>query len=173
MLVYLQRIESEKDRALFEQIYLEYRQLMFYVARKILPNDQDAEDAVHQAFISILENLRNCSDVKCPETKAFCVIIVENKAIDILRAKKRISQEELSEALQGVEIPLPGDGGLADALAKIPARYREAILLHFHAGYSTREMAKTFGMTQSAVQKLLWRAKNALREQLNKEGVQL
>lgn len=170
MLIYLQMIESEEKRAVFEQIYLEYRQLMFQIAKRILHDDYDAEDAVHQAFLSLIDNLQKISDIKCPETRAFCVVIVENKAIDILRSKKHITQEELSEAMRGIEIPLPGDNGLADALAKIPARYREAILLHFHAGYSTKELAKMFGMTQSSVQKLIWRAKIALREQLEKDG---
>ena len=173
MLIYCQMIETEEQRTLFEQLYLEYRQLMFYVAKRILHSDQDAEDAVGQAFISIIENLQKISDVKCPQTRAFCVVITENKAIDILRAKKHLAKEELNEALQGVEIPLPGDNGLADALAKLPARYREVILLHFHMGYSTRELAKLLHMTQGSVQKLLWRAKDTLKRQLEKEGTQL
>lgn len=170
MLIYLQMIESEEDRALFEQLYLEYRQLMFYTAKRILHNDQDAEDAVHQAFLSLIENLNKLSDIKCPKTRAFCVVIVENKAIDILRSKKYISQEEFQEATCGIEIPLPGGNGLADALAKIPARYREALLLHFYVGYTTHEMEKQLGLTRSAVLKLMWRAKLALREQLEKDG---
>ena len=62
-----------------------------------------------------------------------------------------------------------GDGGLADAMAKLPARYRQVLLLRFAYGYTTRELAKEFGMTQSAVQKLIWRAKEAL-ETIYTEG---
>ncbi|MDD4296801.1 MAG: sigma factor [Ruminiclostridium sp.] len=50
-------IDSEGDKTKFEQIYLKYRELLFYVAIKILRNEHNAEDAVHQAFLSILENL--------------------------------------------------------------------------------------------------------------------
>ena len=53
----LQTIESEEDKSKFEGIYYRYRKLMFHVAMKILHNRQDAEDAVHQAFVSIIENL--------------------------------------------------------------------------------------------------------------------
>ena len=49
MLLYLQMLETPEEKSLFEQIYLEYRGLMYHVAYEILHNDQDAEDAVHQA----------------------------------------------------------------------------------------------------------------------------
>ncbi len=170
MLIYLQMIGSEEERAFFERLYLEYRQLMFYVARRLLPSDADAEDAVHQAFLSIIENLKNFSDIKCPETKAFCVLVTENKAIDILRSRKHLAWAALEEAAAGIEVPLPGDGGLADAMTRLPARYRQALLLRFYMGYSVREMASILGMSQGAVQKLLWRSKEALRRALEKEG---
>jgi RNA polymerase sigma-70 factor (ECF subfamily) len=57
---------------------------MFYVAMKILHNEHNAEDAVHQAFLSILENLDKISNVECPKTQSYIVIIVERKAIDTI-----------------------------------------------------------------------------------------
>ena len=53
MLLYLQMLETPEEKSLFEQIYLEYRGLMYHVAYEILHNDQDAEDAVHQAFVTV------------------------------------------------------------------------------------------------------------------------
>ena len=52
MIVYLQMIDTPEDRSKFEQLYLEYRGLMFHAANQILHNEQDAEDAVHQAFLT-------------------------------------------------------------------------------------------------------------------------
>lgn len=167
MLVYLQALSDEQERASFEALYLRYRSLMLSVARKFLSEPQDAEDAVHQSFLSILKNFNKISAIDCPETRAFVVIIVERKALDILRARQKTVP--LEEMEHGVEIPLPGDNGLADALAKLPARYRQVLLLRFSYGYTTRELAKEFGMTQSAVQKLVWRAKEAL-EKICEEG---
>ena len=39
MIIYLQILETQDDQSKFEQIYLEYRNLMFYVAYGILRND--------------------------------------------------------------------------------------------------------------------------------------
>ena len=51
MLIYLQMIESPEDQSKFEEIYLKYKQTMYAVAYDILHNPQDAEDAVHHAFL--------------------------------------------------------------------------------------------------------------------------
>lgn len=91
MLIYLQMIESEEDRSKFEQLYLKYRSLMLRVAMRILHNEQDAEDAVHQAFLSILNNLEKISSVDCLQTKSYIVVIVERKSIDLIRSQKRSS----------------------------------------------------------------------------------
>lgn len=170
MFIYLQMIESDEDKSKFEQIYMQYRNLMFCVAQRILHNQQDAEDAVHQAFLAILLNLKKISRVKCPETRSYIVIITENKAIDIIRARERFATSDFDEGVDGISIPPPGDGGLADALARLPAKYREVILLRYDNGYSTKELAKMLNMTQGAVQKLIWRAKQALGRELEKEG---
>ena len=166
MLIYLQMIESEADKSKFEQLYLRYRGLMFSVAMRLLSNEQDAEDAVHQAFLSVIENLNKVSDVNCPKTRSFVVIITERKAIDLLRAKAKTVLIGDEDSAIGMEIPLPGDGGLADAMARLPARYREVLLLRYDSGYSTREIAQMFQMKPDAAQKLLWRAKEALRKKL-------
>ena len=112
-------IDSEEDKTKFEQIYLKYRGLMFYVAMKILRNEHNAEDAVHKAFLSILENLDKISNVECPKTQSYIVIIVERKAIDIIRTNTKIVNINFDETIGGIEIPLPGDNGVADAMVKL------------------------------------------------------
>lgn len=88
MLAYMSLIDSPNDRVNFELVYQTYRNLMFFIAYKILNNPQDAEDAVHTAFIKIAENMSKIEVAVCPKTKAFVVTIVENTAIDLYRKKK-------------------------------------------------------------------------------------
>ncbi len=54
-------------------------------------------------------------------------------------------------------------------MAVLPARYREILLLHYDNGFNTKEIAKMLSMKRGSVQKLLWRAKESLREQMEKE----
>lgn len=166
---YLLLLETDDDQAKFEQLYQTYKGLLFYVANQILHNEQDAEDCVHQAFLAIIENLDKISEVRCPKTRAYVVIIVERKALDWLRKNRREWAADMEGTFYGVEIPLPGDGGLADAMASLPANYRELLLLRYDNGYSSREMAKMLGMTHDAVRKQLWRAKQMLQGRLETE----
>lgn len=86
MFIYLMMIDSLEDQSKFERVYLEYKGLMYHVAYKILNNEQDAEDAVHNAFLKIAEYIERIGDPVCPKTQNYVVTIVENKAIDIYRA---------------------------------------------------------------------------------------
>lgn len=166
MIVYLQMIEGEEGKRQFATLYETYRGLMFYTANNILHNAQDAEDAVHQAFISLAENFSKIKTIECPQTRAFVVIIVERKAIDILRKRSRQAEVGMNEAVHGIDIPLPGDNGLADAMASLPAHAREILLLRYYNGYTTTELADFFGVSYAAMKKQLTRAKNALKKRM-------
>lgn len=140
---------------------------MFYVAMGVLHDGPDAEDAVHQAFLSVLENLEKLPDVESPKTQAYVVTVTERKAIDILREEKNYVGAEMDEL--GMEFQTPGANGLEDAMERLPARYREIMLLRYQQGYDTKELARMMGMRRESVEKLLWRAKTRLR-QIMEEG---
>lgn len=170
MLIYLAMIDSPDDQAKFERVYNKYRYLMLHVANKILQNHHDAEDAVHQAFIAVIENLEKKIEVDSPKTRSYLVIITERKAIDLMRYNNRRQTLELNEDIAGVEIPFEMDNPVATAIAKLPAHYREVLLLRFNNGFTTREIASILSISNSGVRKMIVRAKKALQELLEKEG---
>lgn len=169
--IYLQMIPDEREHAKFERVYEKYKNLMFRCAKEILGNDEDAEDAVNMAFISIAKNITKITDVNSTGTKNYVAIIAERKAIDVLRKRKSYADIGLDESIVGVEITMPDGGGLAAAIAKLNERYRAVILLHYVSGYSTKEMAKMLDMKVGTMQKTLYRAKEALRKKLEEEGI--
>ena len=170
MIIYLQMIDTPEDRSKFEQIYLEYRGLMFHVANEILHNEQDAEDAVHQAFLNVAENMKKIGEPKCPKTKGYVVTIVENKAIDLYRRHKRHQMLELNDTVQGIQVIYEGENTLTACILKLPARYREVILLRYVPGYSVKEMASILGLSFAAASKLDQRTKARLKDLYEKEG---
>ena len=171
MLIYLQAIEEPEERSKFEQVYLAYRGLMFYVAKQLLGSDEDAWDAVHDAFVSIAKNIKKISEPVCPKTKGFVVIIVERKALDILRRRLRMPTDELDDELPGVPIDYEGGSALGQCIARLPARYREIILLKYDQGYTTREVAQIMGLTLANAQSLDKRAKKRLEKICKEEGL--
>lgn len=170
VIIYLQMMDTPEERSKFEQIYLEYRGLMFHVANKILQNEQDAEDAVHQAFLNVAEHIQKIGAVTCPKTKSYIVTVVENKAIDLYRRRKRHQIVELGDDIPGIQVVYEGENALAACILKLPPRYREAILLRYVQGYSVKEMASILGVSFSAASKLDQRAKARLKDLYEKEG---
>lgn len=171
LMLYLQAIEDDADKTKFEQIYRRYHDLMIYVAMQILHNQQDAEDAVHQAFLALIDNLSKVRDIASKETKSYLVVIAEHKAIDILRTQKKFIDMDYDEAIEGIRVEPPGENALASAIARLPARYRDVLLLHYGNGYTTSELGGILGIKSSSVQRLIYRAKEALQKILEEEGL--
>lgn len=169
MLVYLQMIETDEDKSKFEQIYLEYRGLMYHVAFKYLHHEQDAEDAVHHAFIKIAENIKIIEPVS-PKTKQLVVTIVENRAIDVLRVRGRHPESEFSDEIcNSISTRPTGDTLLLECIMKLSDQQRRVIWLKYHHGYDLHEIAKMLNISLVWAQKIDQRAKKKL-EILYMEG---
>lgn len=171
MIIYLQTIEDPGDRAKFEELYERYRAFMLAIANKILENEFDAEDAVHNAFVSISEHMDKVHDPSSQKTKGFVAIIAERKAIDVYRKRSRFVSLDAIEDEICISFPPPEDDGLARCLSKLPPRYRHVIMLKYCHGYTIKEIADILGMKPAAVSKLDQRAKAKLEEICREEGV--
>lgn len=172
MVIYLSMIDSAEDRCKFEIIYENYRNLMFYAADSILHSQRDAEDIVHDAFLKIIEIIEEIDDPKSPQTKALIVTITEHKAIDLYRKHNRKTVVAFDEAYIGfpeysqIQHVIEADH-LAKAIATLPSKYREVLLLRYYQGYSMEEIATMLSITRENVKKRIQRARSKLSELLD------
>ena len=176
MLIYLSMIETEEEKSKFEIIYTEYKNLMLHEAYRILGDNKDTEDVVHQAFLSIIEILQKIKEPKCPQTRNLVVTIVERKAIDLYRRRKRRTVVPIEEEFINVPAPseiesIPERTAVAKAIATLPTRYREVLLLKYDSGLTEKEIAGLLSMSQANVKKTVQRAKAKLAEILEEQGV--
>lgn len=173
MIIYLQMIETAADQSKFEAIYHEYRNLMFHVAYKRLQHIEDAEDAVHYAFLKIAENIKKIDPVS-PKTKQYVVTIVDNRVTDLLRWRAKHGELPYDDAIR-IESPLASNqiNFLAECILKLPEQQRTVILLKYYHGYSLREIAKMMNISLSWAQKIDQRAKNLLRELYEEGGAEV
>ena len=162
MLIYLQMIEAPAEQTKFEKLYHTYRKLMYSAAYSILGNEQDAEDAVHHAFLKIIENFSKISEIQCPKTRSYVVTIVENTAINIYRKKKHHPHLPYDPETVGIKVEYTGENELARCMAALPARYRQVLLLKHYHGYTAKEIGKMLDLTEVNVYKLEQRAKAKL-----------
>lgn len=171
MLIYLQMIETPEDQAKFEAVYLEYKGLMFHIANGILHHEQDAEDAVHNAFVAIAEHMEKVGVPVSPKTKSYVATIAESRAIDILRKNERFPCISLDEVTIGVQFEYFGSNGLSRCITKLPVRMRHILVLKHLHGFDNREVAKLLDITYSNTIKTEQRAKARLETLCAEEGI--
>lgn len=166
MLAYLQAIETPEARDRFEALYLAYRGLMYHVAYQVLQNSQDAEDAVHLSFVSLAEHTEMVPPELGPRAGMLAVTVAERKAIDLYRTKRRHQTVDTDEVPFLYSEGLPEETGTVAAMAALPPRYRQALLLRFCLGYSGEEAVALLGTTPETLRQLVSRAKKKLAAEL-------
>ncbi len=170
MLIYMTMMDSEEESK-FEIIYKKYKGLMFWNANNILNNAEDAEDAVHQAFVKIAKNIRAIDEPVSPRTERFVITIVKNTAIDIYRRAKKRKTIGYAEVEQKVSISHENIDRLTRCILMLPENYQKLMLMKYYYGYDMKESAKILGVSEANVYKLYQKAKEELFQLCKEEGL--
>lgn len=172
MIVYLQMIDTPEEKHKFEILYQEYRGLMFRIAKGILRDEHDAEDAVHTAFVSIAENIQKIDEPICPKTKGYIVIIVESKSIDLYRRKQKNAKVlPLEDEIVGPATVYEDSYAISRCISLLPSQDKHILLLKYEYGYDNREIAKILNISQASAIKRIQRAKQKLERICAEEGL--
>lgn len=143
---------------------------MYNVSYRITGREEDAEDALQEAFISAFNNLES---YRADATfGAWLKRIVVNKSINVLKKRKHelmpedeqwdvAEEEELSEYREGLTIDR-----VKKAIEELPDGYRTVLSLYLLEGYDHQEIAEIMAISESTSKSQLNRAKTKLREKL-------
>lgn len=168
---YLSLIDTQEDKSKFELVYNQYSKLMKQVAINQLRDDKLAEDAVHDAFIRLINRLDDIEDVDSPKTKNLIIIITKNTAIDLYRKwikdkAVNFSDNEETVNLSDNSLDDYSAGEIVSILDCLPEKYSEILMLTFVHNLKPREIADLIGIKPTAVSKRLERAKKLLADNL-------
>jgi RNA polymerase sigma-70 factor, ECF subfamily len=166
----------EGDDAGLAELYDRYAPVALGMALKIVRDQNEAEDVVHDAFIAIVER----ADQYRPERGsviAWLVTTVRNLALD--RARRRIRRAQITddelrhEPAEPIADPellswLESDRqAVRKALARLSASQRNTLEIAFFEGLSYPEIAEREGVPLGTVKSRAARALAALREVLD------
>lgn len=163
MLTELQGFGSDTERVRFELLYERYKGMMFRIASAFFPDQQDAEDAVHQSFLRIIEHLDRIGTADSPETRSYITAVCRTCSIDLLRKKRRETPTDAAEFFEADPPPYPGEDPLADAFGRLAPQDRELLLMRYHLGYRNAEIAGKLHIRNDAVRKRLQYARARLK----------
>ena len=139
--------------------------LLYKLAHQALRNDADAQDAVQQALMHAWEKRGR---VQADRLRAYLCRAVLNESRMVLRHRNRmLPTEELP--IRPVQ-PAPDLRPLMQAIAGLPEKYRWPVWLRYLEDLSAREAAEALGITVTALNSRIHRAKLLLRQALGEEA---
>jgi RNA polymerase sigma factor (sigma-70 family) len=153
-----------------DDLYRAHGGEVYRYAFAVLGNHADAEDVTQTTFLNAYRALEQGVTPRKPSN---WLLTIASNAI-----KQRFRQEQARplevELNERIARAAPGDeddagpsvGELLTALSKIPPQQRQAIVLREFEGRSYAEIAEILGVTTSALETLLFRARRSLADEL-------
>jgi RNA polymerase sigma-70 factor (ECF subfamily) len=166
-----------KDPDLLDRLIEQYQHRLMRYLTYLVGNRQTAEDLFQETWLRVLERGAQYDGEHQFSTWLFSV--ARNLAIDYLRRRKPISLEVegendasvaqlVSRAPSAFEVMAGAEESerILAALAKVPAEYREAIVLRFHEELSLEEIAEVTRAPLGTVKSRIYRGLSALMPRL-------
>lgn len=155
----------------FEELYEKYATDVLRVAYYYLGDRQRAEDVTQDVFVKYL--------ITRPELipgreKAWLLKVALNRCRDLWRSswmKKVILGHPAFELFPADdEIGRSADSiALAEAVNRLPADFKEVVLLHYYQGYGVSEIAEMMDVAEGTVSSRLSRARGRIAKEMKGE----
>lgn len=179
----LARIAGGEQAALAE-LYDRFSRPLFAVAVRILQDAAEAEDILHDVFVTVWEKAR---DFQATRGNAFAwtATLTRNRAIDRLRSRRRRAEllaasapGDLGYTESGADDQDLGNtlwlkekaGAVRRAVATLPPEQREAVELAFFGGLTQQEISANLsaplGTIKARIRRGLLKLRDLLRPQL-------
>jgi len=173
--------DADENRRRFERLALPHLDAAFNLARWLTRNDHDAEDVVQEAMMRAMRYMGSC---RGDDAKAWLLRIVRNSCFTWLkenRPAERLFLDDEGDALGEIAGP-DADEPLSialrnaerkqinDAIAALPAAYRDILVLREIEDLSYADIARIAGIPVGTVMSRLARARGLLRQTLSPEG---
>jgi RNA polymerase sigma factor (sigma-70 family) len=163
------------DNEAWGQLYKDHAPAIFRFCRRALPTREDAEDATMEIFMKLREKLNQYDETR--SFSAWLYRVAANHCWDILRRRK-IRQDKETDDVETVPLEHPDPSQLdklieqrtseevREALHKLGARARMALVLRYYSDMSYDEIADELGVRRAFVGVVLLRARHELRQAL-------
>ncbi|MDD4011433.1 MAG: RNA polymerase sigma factor [Sphaerochaetaceae bacterium] len=163
------------DELAFRAVYQEVFPLILKVAHHVTYNLDSAEDICQEAFEKFFESAKEFPTME--DAKYWLIRVTRNLAINYIKRKGR-EKDYIDKAKRDFfTVPSKANGedeaikeetvqGVKDAVAKLPANYRDVIVLKEYCGLDYAQMAKILGLSETNVKVRMHRARKFLENLL-------
>lgn len=173
----LERV-AERDASAVEVCLDEYGALIWSLARRMIRNPSDAEEAVQEIFADLWANAGRFDQSRGSE-KTFVAMIARRRLIDRQRKEGRrpttevlVESAPLAAPAEEDQVELAEEVARAKAvLARLKPEQQQALRLSVYDGMSHQQIASALDMPLGTVKTHIRRGLIELRETLEREGL--
>ena len=164
------------DRHACEQLVKRHLPALHRFTARMLGNLAESEDAVQETFLRVWSNAHRWQPGKA-RVSTWLHTIAHNICIDHHRSKRFVTHQEAADHHQ-TEQSLDDDMVIESekkrvftALSALPVSQKTAIILCYYQGFSNKDAAQVIGVSDSAMDSLIARARRSMKKSLlaNKE----
>lgn len=173
-------LDDYDEYSVFERLYNTHSQRLYRIALGKLHNPQDAEDAVSECFLRILNKSANIFNVSPNKRAAFLNILIRNICAQMFNKTIRVNtvsidDEDLPEIADEVKLEDEVIGKiehdrLVEFISQLPPKTRDALVLRTVMGVSAHEAAEQLGITENALRQRIFEARRAIKAFVEKES---
>lgn len=145
-----------------EKVYVEYKNLMYFIIANYVDNQDDCDDVLSEAFMKAIERKESIKDPS--KLKAYLSAIARNEAISFQRKKKDVASFETIETMYGEEDRTNTMLNMIEPLLS----NKETIIVYYRTGfsYSWQELEEETGIPESTARRVYSKAMEKLRKEL-------
>ncbi|RXT51555.1 RNA polymerase sigma factor [Bradyrhizobium betae] len=161
------------DEAAFRMLVERHIDRAYAIALRIVGNAADAEDVVQDTMLKIWSHRGRWQHGRA-KFSTWLYRVISNRCIDLRRKPRNENVETVPEVADGqpgaVEIIERNElnGMLELAMQRLPEQQRIAVIFSYHENMSNGEIAQVMDTTVAAVESLLKRGRQQLRQLLRK-----
>lgn len=158
----------KNNRTAQNELFRKYKDTLYFTSLKYCRNEADAEDNLHDAFITIFQKLRTFKNKGSFEGWMRRITIY--KAIDKYKSKKPLNIELKDDILEE-EVTVENEANLTlnqllALIQNLPDQYRLVFNLYQMDGFSHKEIASLLNISEGTSKSNYHRAKLILREKI-------
>ncbi|QDF39934.1 RNA polymerase sigma factor [Bradyrhizobium symbiodeficiens] len=161
------------DEVAFRMLVERHIDRAYAIALRIVGNAADAEDVVQDTMLKIWSHRGRWQHGRA-KFSTWLYRVISNRCIDLRRKPRNENVETVPEVADGqpgaVEIIERNElnGMLELAMQRLPEQQRIAVIFSYHENMSNGEIAEVMDTTVAAVESLLKRGRQQLRQLLRK-----
>ena len=159
----------------FQNLVFPVKNKLFRFAFRLLGSSDEAKDVVQEVFIKVWNGREQLDDIQ--NLEAWCMRITRNLSLDRLRQQQRRATDSIEKGAQVQHSSLsPYENTeinesvkrIGEFMAALPEKQRQVMHLRDIEGYTYNEISEILEIDMSQVKVNLFRARNSVREQLQK-----